>query len=321
MRDNELSLDMVDVSKNYQVRRASVRGLRGMTLQVPAGSIFGLLGPNGAGKTTSLEIAMGMRFADSGRVRTLGLDPVTSRDQLRAVACIQPQEVQLFEFLTVREILRTWASFYPRPLDVDEVIAELSMDSFCERRVTKLSGGQRQRLNVALALVGDPRLLILDEPSTGLDPVARQDLWAFLERTRDRGVSIILSTHLMDEAERVCDRVAIIDVGRCVIEGHPADLIRDLGGDRRLSFRYPGGLEVLRKHDLPRVGRVERGVEPDELVLHATDTDAALFALTRIPGVHDISVRTRQLSDVYFRHTGKNWSEAPPVPELEGVRA
>lgn len=320
MADDQWALDMIDVDKRYRGRGSSVTALDGLSLKIPAGTVFGLLGPNGAGKTSALEIAMGMRLADAGHVRTLGLDPVRDRHELTLRAAIQPQEVELFEFLTVRETLTTWASFYPSPLAVDDVLAELDMLDYRSRQVTKLSGGQRQRLNVALALIGDPRLLVLDEPSTGLDPVGRTRMWELLERTRDRGVSIILSTHLMEEAERVCDTVAIVDSGRCVVAGSPAGLVGDLGGERRVSFRFTGGAAGLDPLALAHVGRQMPGPGRDVVYLFTTDTDAALYALTRLDGAHDISVTTQRLADVYVHHTGKAWSEQATA-DLEGVLA
>lgn len=310
MHDDTWALTMVEVDKSYCGGRERVRALRGLTLQVPEGAIVGLLGANGAGKTTALEIAMGMRVADAGTVRTLGLDPVRDRALLTRRAAVQPQEVELFEFLTARETLETWASFYPAPLGIDDVLANLDMAAFQHRQVTKLSGGQRQRLNVALAMIGDPRLLVLDEPSTGLDPMARARLWEVLTRTRDRGVSIILSTHLMEEAERVCDTVAIIDAGRCVAHGAPADLIAGPGVDRCVTFRSAGGAAALGTEVLAAVGRVEPGPEPDTVRLLTKDTDAAIFALTRVAGVHDIAIQTRALADVYLHHTGTAWNES-----------
>jgi ABC-2 type transport system ATP-binding protein len=204
----------------------------GLDLEVRAGECFGLLGPNGAGKTTTVEILEGLLVPDAGDVTVLGCRWGAGHDAaLRQRLGIQLQETQLNDRLTVVEIVRLFRSFYHRGPAVDEVIGLVELESKRDARVGKLSGGQKQRLAVACALVNEPDLLFLDEPTTGLDPQSRRQLWALLGRYRARGGTIVLTTHYMDEAEALCDRVAIVDHGRVIALGAPADLKASLGPD------------------------------------------------------------------------------------------
>jgi len=217
-----------------------------VSLEVRAGEIFGILGRNGAGKTTTVEIIGGLRAPDGGSVRVLGLDPVRDRARLREVVGLQLQESQLQAKITVREALELYASFYPDPADPAALLDELGLADRSGARFEQLSGGQKQRLSVALALVGNPQIAILDELTTGLDPHARRDTWEVVERIRSRGVTIVLVTHLMEEAERLCDRIALIDAGRVVATGTPAELVGRATAEQVLRFRpsapVPAGL-------------------------------------------------------------------------------
>src|ERR1700759_5185394 len=187
-----------------------------VSLSVDEGEIFGILGPNGAGKTTTVECAIGLRTADSGSIRLLGLDPRTDRDEIHEIVGVQLQSGALPGKLRVGEILEEYRSFYREPADVNELIEVLGLGAKRGDYYRSLSGGQRQRLSVALALTGRPKVAVLDEMTTGLDPQARRDTWELIEGIRDRGVTIVLVTHFMEEAERLCDRVALIDAGKGV---------------------------------------------------------------------------------------------------------
>ena len=215
---------------------AKVEALRGLDLQIDEGECFGLLGPNGAGKTTAIEILEGLLEPTSGEVRIFGRSWRTDAQQLRQWLGISLQETRLSDKLTVRETVDLFASFYRQPLSSADVLAALALAEKSDAWVGKLSGGQRQRLAVATALVANPRILFLDEPTTGLDPQSRRQLWEIIGEFRRGGGTVLLTTHYMDEAERLCDRLAIIDYGQTIAEGTPPDLIERLGGQNVVEF-------------------------------------------------------------------------------------
>jgi ABC-2 type transport system ATP-binding protein len=232
----------------------AVRGLRktyadvvavdSLDLEVRAGECFGLLGPNGAGKTTTIEICEGLLAPDAGTVEILGMQWARDARALRSRLGIQLQETQLSEKLTVDETVRLFRSFYPSGRSVEEVIGLVQLDEKRRSRVGTLSGGQKQRLAVACALVGDPDLLFLDEPTTGLDPQSRRQLWDIIDTFRSQGGTTVLTTHYMDEAERLCDRVAIVDHGRVIALGTPRELIASLGAGHVIEFGVDGAREI-----------------------------------------------------------------------------
>ena len=221
--------------KTYPAR-PPVEAVRGLDLEVQVGECFGLLGPNGAGKTTTLEIIEGLLDATAGEVEVLGLKWGTNDTEIRAKIGISLQETRLSDKLTVRETVTLFRSFYATGLTPDEAIARVSLEEKANAYVDKLSGGQRQRLAVATALVGDPELLFLDEPTTGLDPQSRRQLWDVIRALKDRGRSVVVTTHYMDEAERLCDRVAVVDHGKVIALGTPAELIARVGGEHVIDL-------------------------------------------------------------------------------------
>jgi ABC-2 type transport system ATP-binding protein len=208
-----------------------------LSLSIEPGEIFGIVGRNGAGKTTTVETIAGLRTADAGSVTVLGLDPRRDRDELRERLGIQPQDSELPAQLRVAEAIELYASFYRRPADTERLIRDLGLSDKRDSAFGKLSGGQKQRVSVALALVGSPEVAILDELTTGLDPQARRDTWALVRAIRDTGVTVVLVSHFMEEAERLCDRVAILRAGRIAALDTPAALIADAG--RRLDLPRP----------------------------------------------------------------------------------
>jgi ABC-2 type transport system ATP-binding protein len=219
---------------------ADVVAVDGLDLEVTRGECFGLLGPNGAGKTTTIEICEGLTSPDAGTVELLGLNWASSENELRQRIGIQLQETQFPDKLTVDEVLRLFRSFFRRGVPVEESVRTAQLEEKRHARVGTLSGGQKQRLAMACALVGDPELLFLDEPTTGLDPQARRHLWGLVEGLKQAGRTIILTTHYMDEAERLCDRVAIMDHGRMIALGTPQQLIASVGGEHIVEFAITG---------------------------------------------------------------------------------
>ena len=218
--------------ENVVTAYGKIEALKGVSLDVQAGSITCLLGPNGAGKTTTIEILEGLIAPDAGRVEVLGMRWQTDERELRQRLGIHLQETQLPEKLTVEEVLRLFRSFYRRGRTVEELLQVVEIESKRSSRVGRLSGGQKQRLSLACALAGAPDLLFLDEPTTGVDPQSRRQLWQPLDRFRSAGGTILLTTHYMDEAETLCDRVAVIDHGKVITLGTPADLIASLGAPK-----------------------------------------------------------------------------------------
>ena len=297
--------------KTYE---GNVEAVRGLDLEISAGECFGLLGPNGAGKTTTIEILEGLLEPTSGEVEILGTNWKSHPRELREKLGISLQETRLAEKLTVRETLELFAGFYRRPRAIDEVIAEMALTEKSGAWVGKLSGGQKQRLAVATALVANPRILFLDEPTTGLDPQSRRQLWEVIRQFQQRGGTVLLTTHYMDEAERLCDRLVIIDQGLAIASGTPAELIERLRGHHRVEFdstaHVPGDLAEWRA--LPGVeavyeedGRVILNVrEPHETI------PPLLAAIQRRQG-HLLHLNTRHasLEDVFVHLTGRHLRE------------
>ncbi len=230
---------VVEVSHLRKAYRDKV-AVADVSLTVRRGEIVGMLGRNGAGKTTTVECIAGLRVPDAGSIRVLGLDPTRDGPALRERLALQLQESELPARITVREAIELYASFYADPADPEELLRDLGLADKAGTQFAKLSGGQRQRLSVALALVGNPEVAILDELTTGLDPQARRDTWAVIERVRDRGVTILLVTHFMEEAERLCDRIVLIDDGLVVATGTPAELATAAAEEVLLRFHVRG---------------------------------------------------------------------------------
>jgi ABC-2 type transport system ATP-binding protein len=290
-------------------RFTDVTAVNGLDLEVFAGECFGLLGPNGAGKTTTVEILEGLTAADEGSVEVLGQRWNEGDDRaLRERIGVQLQETQLPEKVTVAETVRLFRSFYKRGHNVEDVIHTVALEEKRNARVGKLSGGQKQRLAVACALVSDPELLFLDEPTTGLDPQARLSLWDIVEKFRERGGTIILTTHYMEEATRLCDRVAIMDHGKVIALGTPAELIESLGADQIVEFRVTNELAEDVLTNLPAVNQLHKRGE----VYAATVADIAvampaLLAEIKRQQSELVTLTTHQatLEDVFVSLTGR----------------
>jgi ABC-2 type transport system ATP-binding protein len=282
-----------------------------LDLEVQAGECFGLLGPNGAGKTTTVEILEGLLAPDEGDVEVLGLRWGRDDGLLRQRIGIQLQETQFSDKLKVREIVRLFRSFYREGRDVDEVLSLVELEAKAETWYVKLSGGQKQRLAVACALVGRPHLLFLDEPTTGLDPQSRRQFWDLLGRFRGEGGTILLTTHYMDEAETLCDRVAVVDKGRLIALGTPAALIRSLGAEHVIEFTLAGGTPP--PADLLGALPGVRGVRQEDGAcrLIASEVHLALPALlqaldARGQALASLATHTATLEDVFVSLTGRS---------------
>lgn len=278
----------------------------GLSLEIARGEIFALLGPNGAGKTTTVEILEGVRRADAGRIEVLGLDPGREGQRLKARIGVMLQDGGLYPAITAREALSVFAQFYPRSRPADELIALVGLEDAAGTRYRRLSGGQKQRLRLALSLVGCPELVFLDEPTTGLDPHARRAAWEMIEGLRAQGITVFLTTHYLEEAERLADRVAIMDAGKIVLAGTPESLVQ---GDRtlvRLRTAEPVALDLLA--GLPEAGNVRE--EAGAYLMQTDRPSDLLVSLTQalrergVP-ILDLRVGRGTLEDVFLALTEK----------------
>lgn len=277
-----------------------------VSFTVERGEILGILGPNGAGKTTTVEMIEGLRRPDAGRISVAGLDPHLDEAALRLVLGAQLQQSALPERITVGEAMALFASFYPSPVDWRELLEALDLGGTVGRQFRRLSGGQKQRVSVALALVGAPQVAVLDEVTTGLDPQARRDAWAVIEAIRDRGVTILLVTHFMEEAERLGDRLAVIDAGRLVALDTPAGLIDAVDAAQHLRLRLSAPLPDSVLTALPQVTAVER--EGELLRVSGTgDVLTAVVTALAAEGVAPLDLRTERasLDDAFLALTGR----------------
>ena len=301
-----MALSCVGVVKRY----GTVIAVNGLDLKVLRGECFGLLGPNGAGKTTTIEILEGLLAADAGEVEVLGQRWDRDGTALRARLGIQLQETQLAEKLTVAETLRVFRSFYPRGPSVDELLDTVELGSKKDAWVKNLSGGQRQRLSVACALAGEPELLFLDEPTTGLDPQSRRQLWELLERFRANGGTILITTHYMDEAHELCDRVGIMDQGKLIALGTPRELVASLGAEHVVEFALADGPPIDDRlfSALPGVRDVRRDAAQMHLStseMHLTVPALLDFLRQRNAELSQLGTHSATLEDVFVTLTGR----------------
>jgi ABC-2 type transport system ATP-binding protein len=301
-----------ELCKTYD---GKVEAVRGLNLQIEFGECFGLLGPNGAGKTTTIEILEGLLEPTSGEVSIFGHTWRDNERQLREWLGISLQETRLSEKLSVRETIELFASFYHEPLSSEEVMEQLELTEKADAWVGKLSGGQRQRLAVATALVCNPKILFLDEPTTGLDPQSRRQLWEIIRNFQRQGGTVLLTTHYMDEAERLCDRLAIVDHGQIIAEGSPADLIERLGGHHVVEFavgRNHDGASLDAWRNLPSVESVRH--DDGLIALSVKQPHLAIPALLDAiekqgNSLQHLTTRQASLEDVFVRLTGRHLRE------------
>jgi len=298
--------------KSITKRYGTLVAVDDLSLEIEKGEIFGLLGPNGAGKTTTVEMIEGLRKPDSGSVEVYGIDVSKGLNQIREMIGVQLQTTEIENKIRVREAVSLFGGYYRKRLPAEEILDIVNMkdkqDSFAE----SLSGGQKKRLAVALALVNDPELLILDEPTTGLDPQARINLWEIIERMKRRRKTIILTTHYIEEAERFCSRVGIIDHGKIIAMGTPHDLISQQNLDSAVEFVSPDEVRRETLDSIPDVNEIVQ--EEGRFTLHTKDSHSVLTELIRMSGelkfgLQSISVRKATLEDVFLELTGRRIRE------------
>ncbi len=304
--------------KQYQRKKKVVDAVNGLDLLVEQGECFGMLGPNGAGKTTTVEILEGLLKPTSGQVEVLGQQWGQGKDhEIRQRIGITLQETRFQEKLSVIEILRLFRSFYDSGIPLDDALSLVSLNEKASAWVRELSGGQKQRLAVAVALVGDPALIFLDEPTTGLDPQARRQLWDVVSNLRARGRTILLTTHYMEEAERLCDRVAVLDMGKIIAEGSPRELISRLGGDHVIEFSLENGSEIESLEEELRELEAVKGVtrEAGIYLLAVSEPRLSLPGLlehlkARGLTLETLATRHANLEDVFVSLTGRHLRDA-----------
>ena len=293
-----------DVRKTY----GAVRAVDGVSFEVARGEIFGLLGPNGAGKTTTVEMLEGLRSPDAGSLEVLGIDVAAHPDALKERIGVALQTAELYPKLTVVEVLDLFRSFYRRSLPTDQLIDFLDLGERRNGRTKELSGGQRQRLAVALALVNDPEVVFLDEPTTGLDPAARRALWDLVEQLKEGGKTILLTTHYMEEAEVLCDRLAIMDHGHIIEMGSVAEVVSRRFKERAVQFDRIAGLDDARLASMSAVSTVKH--DDGVVLLYTSDVPATISDLleaTEELGLetNNLTVRRATLEDVFLDLTGR----------------
>ena len=303
MSENGTVVNVGNLEKEYP----GVKAVDGVSFIVHQGEIFGMVGPNGAGKTTTIECVEGLRQPDSGNIQVLGLDPLRDRYELRERIGVQFQSTALPHRLKVWEALDLFAAFYPRPIDWQPLLDQMGLAEKRNAPFAKLSGGQKQRVFIALALVNDPDLVFLDELTTGLDPQARRAMWDQVRDMRERGKTIFLTTHFMEEAERLCDRVAIMDHGKIIALDTPRNLIDSLGAENRVVFETDGHLDEDVLRAVPGVVRVERIGE--RVVVYGKEDRLISGVVNALEtgDTHFENLRTEQptLEDLFLALTGK----------------
>ena len=311
-----LSTDPIIAISGLVKRYGATTAVDGIELTVAAGEVFGILGPNGAGKTTTLEMIEGLRKPDAGSIRIAGIDAVAESDRVRRLIGVQLQTTALFDYLTAAELIELYAGLYDvddSPARIDRLLATVGLQEKRKAKVDELSGGQRQRLSITLALVNEPKVVFLDEPTTGLDPGARRDLWQTVLDIRAAGTTVVLTTHYMEEAEVLCDRVAIMDRGRVIACDTPAALVRTLGVAATVGAHVSEG--TLPEADLAVIpGVTAAAAQNGAIELQTRDVQQTLIGLLDLARRHhvtlaDLSARQSTLEDVFLSLTGRKYED------------
>jgi ABC-2 type transport system ATP-binding protein len=310
----ERAIDVRGLHKSY----GDLEAVKGIDVHVDVGEVFALLGPNGAGKTTTVEILEGYRERTAGEVSVLGFDPASGSRALKERVGIVLQSTGIDPFLTVAETISLYSGYYPHPRPVDEVIDVVGLDEKRDSRVVKLSGGQQRRLDVAIALAGDPELLFLDEPTTGFDPTARRGAWEVVKNLASLGKTVLLTTHYMDEAQYLADRVAVIAAGQIVAEGPPSTLAGRDVGRTHIRFRPDPGAELPAVAGGDASRRTDGWVEFESMEPTRALHELTSWAVDRGVELDGLEVRRPSLEDVYLELTGDQHPEAQPEPVASG---
>jgi ABC-2 type transport system ATP-binding protein len=297
-----------NVVKTY----GDVKAVNGITFSVNMGEIFGLLGPNGAGKTTTIEMIVGLRKPDDGSIIINGLDNIKDIKKIKEIIGIQLQSTSLFDLLTVRELIELYGSFYSTNVDYDTLINDMLLKEKQHARVKGLSGGQKQRLAIALAIVHDPQIVFLDEPTTGLDPQARRTLWDIIIKLKNNGKTVILSTHYMEEAEVLCDRIAIVDSGKLIALDTPNNLIHDLHRENAIEFYCEDDFDISSIKAAEEVSNINE--HNNYFTVYSSNITKTLFTIIQIANLNnwilrDVKTRTATLEDVFISMTGRRLGE------------
>ena len=308
MDSHEEIIQVMNLVKKY----GDFTAVKGIEFQVHKGEVFGLLGPNGAGKTTALEMLVGLRKPDQGTAIIGGFDITREIKKVKEVIGVQLQSTSIFDLLTVEEILHLYASFYPKQVSISSLIEEMQLADKRKSRIKSLSGGQKQRLAIALALVHDPWIIFLDEPTTGLDPQARRMLWDIILLLKKKGKTIVLTTHYMDEAHVLCDRIAIMNQGELIALDTPSRLVKNLQSDSAVEFRFENESNEVELHEVEGVKQVRK--QKDVYVLYTDDLQITLTSLIQMAAdrqlkLADLQTRTATLEDVFIHMTGRRLRE------------
>jgi ABC-2 type transport system ATP-binding protein len=287
-------------------RYGQIQAIKDVSFEVYEGEIFGIVGPNGAGKTTTIEIIEGLRIQDEGYVRVSGLDPVKEKEQLKEIIGVQLQKTAIFDRITVKEALTFFGSLYKKSLNTDFILKLFSLEGRKNSLIKNLSGGEYQRLSVALAFVNDPKILFLDEPTTGMDPNARRSMWEIFETCRKEGKTIVLTTHYMEEAEKLCDRVAIIDHGKIIALDEPKGLIKLIDSPKRIEFKIKNEEYLEKIGKIDGIVRVER--DGNELIIYTKEPSKVLSRIySENMYIEELRVIDASLEDVFIKLTGRRF--------------